>query len=76
MSSKVPGQPPPGLPTRRYSMFQVAIAFGGQRGAEVSGVGQIVFGAPEASVDVHHHGEWTLGLGKAKVCRTDWDRVP
>ena len=43
-------------------------AFRGQRGAEVSAVGQIVLGAPVASVDGHHHRERAFGFGKAKIC--------
>src|SRR5271165_6401339 len=42
-------------------------SFGSQRGAEVSGVGQIVFGAPVASMDRHHYRERAFGFGKANV---------
>ena len=32
-------------------------------------VQEIVFGAPEASVDVHHHRKWTFGLGQTEVSK-------
>ena len=42
-------------------------ACGGQGSAEMSGVGEIVPGAPEASMDVHHHREWAFSFGQAKL---------
>ena len=40
-----------------------------QGGAKVSTVQEIVFGTPEASVDVHHDRKWTFGLGQTEVSK-------
>lgn len=37
----------------------------GERGTQVPGVRKIIFGAPEASMDVHHYRERSLALWQA-----------
>src|SRR5580700_187952 len=44
-------------------------SFRGQRGAEVSAVGQVVLDAPVASVNGHRHRERALGFRKANICK-------
>jgi len=42
-------------------------AFGGQRGAQVSGVGEVILGTPEASVNIHNHRKRAFRLRQAQV---------
>ena len=49
-------------------------SFGRKGGAEMSGMLQIVFGAPVAAVDIHHDRERAVGFRAGADRRTDWGR--